>query len=187
VWTRGTCCPRLTPPRGARYKSTPKTQVFKTSREPLGPLSFNAHPASFTRPTRSVLQSSTLGLVGQGVGGGDFSSFVRPALPATPSSYWTSGAWSREVFPNFSPLDHPPPFPATALQHISLSNPRQPRSEAFRPLVLTDGSEGGAKYKRPFPPSQPPRSARRAGRRGSVRVLSSTEGAAARNHQRRGE
>ena len=98
VWRRRTCCPRLTPPRGARYKSTPKTQVFKTSREPLA--RFHSHPASFTRPPRSVLQSTTLEPLGQGVGGDDFSSFVRPLLPATPSIYWTSGVWSREVFPN---------------------------------------------------------------------------------------
>ena len=67
----------LPPPRGARYKSTPKTQVFKTSREPLARL--HSHPASFTRPPRSVLQSTTLEPLGQGWAAVTFWSFVPPA------------------------------------------------------------------------------------------------------------
>ena len=125
VWRRRTCCPRLTPPRGARYKSTPKTQVFKTSREPLARFSIRIRPVSPGRRVQSFnLPPSNLSV--KGWAAMTFSSFVRPALPATPLIYSTSGVWSREVFPNSSASADPPPFPATALQDTSLSNPRQP-------------------------------------------------------------
>ena len=82
-----------------------------------------------------------------------FPSFVRPALPATPSIYWTSGVWAREVFPNSFSLTDPPPFPATALQHITLSYPRQPRSEDLSKTLFA-GFSRGAKYSAPSPGGQ---------------------------------
>ena len=71
--TRRTCCLRLTPPRGARL-STPKDPSCQSCfREPL--TRFHSHPASFTRPPRSVLQSITLDSSRQGAAERKFRSF----------------------------------------------------------------------------------------------------------------
>jgi hypothetical protein len=105
VWTRRTCCPRLTPPRGARYKSTPKTQVFKTSREPLARFfSMRTRPVSPGRRV-SVLQSTTLGLFGQGVGGDDFLVFRPPGCSCNAFNLLDFRRLGKGGFSEFSLLD----------------------------------------------------------------------------------
>ena len=130
VWTRGTCCPRLTPPRGARYKSTPETQVFKPSREPLARFSIRTRPVSPGRRVQSFNLSPSARRV-KGWAAMTFSCFVRPALPATPSIYWTSSVQSRRGFSEFLPLARPA---AVSGDSPTTYQPLQPSSTPFRNL-----------------------------------------------------
>jgi hypothetical protein len=77
VWTRRTCCPRLTSTTGRSLQKHSQDPGFQNIARAAGPL-LNSHPASFTRPPRSVLQSTTLEPLGQGVGGDDFLVFRPP-------------------------------------------------------------------------------------------------------------
>ena len=147
MWTRRTCCPRLTPPRGARYKSTPKTQVFKTSREPLARFtSIRTRPVS---PGRRVSPSIYHPRLLRSRVAGDGFLVFHP--PGTSRNAFNLLDFRRLVKRGFSELPLPRP-PAPRFR-------RQPyKVPALSPLVnpwRRTSFRGGAKYKRPFPPRQP--------------------------------
>jgi hypothetical protein len=145
---QGTCCPRLTSTTGRSLQKHSQDPGFQNSARAAGPL-LNSHPASFTRPPRSVLQSTTLEPLGQGVGGEDFLAF---RSPGTSCNAFNLLDFRRVVKGGFfripSPCPDPPPFPATALQDTSLSNPRQPLPTSAgwrsRPWRGRDGSPAWA-------------------------------------------
>ncbi len=107
VERKGRVAPALPPPRGARYKSTPKTQVFKTSREPLARFpSMRTRPVS---PGRRV-QSFNLSPSARGVKGWAAVTFrlslARPFLQRLQSTRLPSCGQGR-FFPNSFPLPRP--------------------------------------------------------------------------------
>ncbi|HEY0022573.1 MAG TPA: hypothetical protein VGB24_06665, partial [Longimicrobium sp.] len=103
---------------------------FQNIARAAGPL-LNSHPASFTRPPRSVLQSTTLEPLGQGVGGDYFLVFRPPDTSCNALNLLDFGRLVKGGFSEFLILGRPA---AVSGDSPTTYQPLQPPSTPFRSL-----------------------------------------------------
>ena len=169
---QGTCCPRPTSTTGRSLQKHSQDPGFQNIVRAAGPL-LNSHPASFTRPPRSVLQSITLEPLGQGVGGGGFLAF---RSPGTACNAFNLLDFRRLVKGGFSELSPPRPSAAVSGDSPTTYQPLHPPSTLCRTHLHPPRArlvpKGAPSINGSSPGVNPRVRPVCAGRRGSGRVLS---------------
>ncbi len=128
---QGTCCPRLTSTTGRSLQKHSQDPGFQNIARAAGPL-LNSHPASFTRPPRSVLQSITLGPSGQGVGGDGFLVFRSPGRSCNAFSLLDFWRLAKEGFSEFLSLVRPAAVSGDSpIRYQPLQSPSTPVRKPF--------------------------------------------------------